>query len=108
MMELFESIEDLDEVLAEVAGLRKAVVRAGIVKYKVQCPDGFRYDTSSNKCVRITASDRMTMKRRSKKAVRTRKAHAGLNRIHAAKSRRISDRISKSKNVANKATRIVS
>jgi len=50
----------------------------------------------------------MAMKRSSKKAVRTRKAHAGLNRIRAAKSRRISDRISKSKDVANKATRIVS
>jgi len=96
------------KILNEVAGLRKAVVRQGVVKYKVECPEGFRHDVKTNKCVRITASDRMAMKRRSKKAVRTRKAHAGINRIHAAKSRKISARISKSRNVANKVTRMVS
>jgi len=97
-----------EEALLEVAGIRKAVVRDGAVKYKVECPDGFRYDTKTSKCVRITAAERMAMKRRSKKAVRTRKAHAGINRIHAAKSLRISKRISKSRNVANKPTRLVS
>jgi len=106
-MELLENV-DVEYALTEVAGLRKAVVRNGAVKYKVECPDGYRHDVKTNKCVRITASDRMSMKLRSKKAVRTRKAHAGINRIHAAKSRKISDRISKSRNVANKATRIVS
>jgi len=106
-MELLENV-DVEHALTEVAGLRKAVVRNGSVKYKVECPDGFRHDVKTNKCVRITAADKMMMKLRSKKAVRTRKAHSGINRIHAAKSRKISNRISKSRNVANKATRMVS
>jgi len=103
-----ESTDLNEDALLEVAGIRKAVVRNGEVKYKVECPDGFRYDTKAGKCTRITATERMAMKRRSKKAVRTRKAHAGINRIHAAKSRRISKRIAKSRNVAGKATRMVS
>ena len=96
------------EQIEEVAGTKRFVVRGGKVVEKIDCPDGYKFDRSSKKCVKITAAEKINMKKASRKAVRTRKQHAGANRAKAAKSRRKSMRIRKSRNVANKATRKVS
>jgi len=93
--------------IEEIAGTKKFVVRNGKVVSKVECPDGYKWDRSAKKCVRITAAEKISMKKASKKAVRTRRQHAGINRIHAAKSRRKSLRIRKSRAVANKAVKHV-
>jgi len=99
--------EHVDQI-EEVAGTKRFVVRGGRVVQKVDCPDGYKFDRSKQKCVKITAAEKIAMKKASRKAVRTRKMHAGANRVKAAKSRRKSLRIRASRNVAHKAVRKVS
>ena len=103
------SQKEVEETTAieEVAGTRKMVVRGGKVVAKVECPDGFEYDRKTKKCKRITAAESVKRAKSTKKAVRTRKAHAGANRVHSAKSRRKSLKIRKSRNVAAKAVKRV-
>jgi len=93
--------------IEEIAGTKKFVVRGGKVVSKVDCPDGYKWDRSAKKCVRITATEKIAMKKASKKAVRTRRQHAGKNRISAAKSRRKSLRVRKSRSVSKKAVKKV-
>jgi len=100
-------IEIPDESIEEVTGLRKMVVRGGKVVSKVTCPEGFEFDRKSGKCKRITAAEKIARSKSSKKAQRTRKAHAGATRVSSAKSRRRSLKLRKSRNVAAKAVKRV-
>jgi len=102
-----EIVKDDTAAIEEVSGMRKMVVRGGKVVAKVECPAGYEYDRKAKTCVRITAAESVKRAKSSKKASRTRKAHAGINRVHSAKSRRKSLKIRTSRNVAAKAVKRV-
>ena len=87
-------LEEL-KIIAEARGLIKNVVRDGVIKQVLDCPEGFK--ASKGKCVRMTQQEVMKRQRAAKIAIRTRSRNAAKNRMTSAKSRIRSERIRKMK-----------
>jgi hypothetical protein len=82
-------LEQYTEIL-EARGLIKNVIRGGVMKQKLMCPEGFM--AKKGQCVKMTSSEIMKRQKAAKLAIRTRARNAGKNRISSAKSKLMSDK----------------
>lgn len=74
-------LDEEENVLQEATAKRRIVVRNGKKVIKFKCPPGYKKLAGQRRCVRITASKRVKMKRIAKKAARKRRTKkASINR----------------------------
>lgn len=99
----------MSSVIEEIRAIRKAVVRGGELKYKVICPEGYWFDANKGKCVKVTGAMKIKKKLAVKKALRTRKKHAAINKIHMKKSLRLTERTKRAKKaILNRKPKVIS
>ncbi len=72
-----------DELLLEVSGTIKKVLRAGKLVTKHDCPDGYKVNRTTGKCDKMTNTERMVLSKRAKLAAKKGKS----KRLMALKKR---------------------